>query len=68
MTTTLVIGAVFLLVIAGAVWLAFRSGVRKAQLEISEKENEERARDAEISAKPDINNPAAAMRRLRRKD
>jgi len=62
MTTTLVIGAVFLLVIAGAVWLAFRSGVRKAQLEISEKVNEERARDAEIAAKPYRDRPFDGLR------
>jgi len=63
MTTTLVIGAVFLIVIAGAVWIAFRSGGRKARLAISEKENEERAKDAEIAAQPDVDRPMSRMRR-----
>ena len=67
MQTVAVWIAVLFGLIAVVVWMAYSLGKRTVQMNTSEKMNKERAKDAEIAAQPDIDYPAAAMRRLRRK-
>ena len=62
MTVYLIAGAVIMAVIAGAVWLAYRLGGKKERLNVSEKTNVERERDAEIASKPDVDRPLSKMR------
>ena len=60
------IAIVSIIVAIVAIWLAYGLGKSHSARRQAERENVERERDAEIAAQPYIDDPAAAMRKLRR--
>ena len=59
-------GLVVVIAMAVIGWVSYRLGQKKERLNVSERTNVDRERDAHIAAQPDIDSPASAMRKLRR--